>query len=178
MVWGRPGPATESATHHQISPSRLRAVFGLLAVATVTAGLEAVVGLGPTWPVVAAAALGTGAVFALARVSVRVVVAAVVLVAAGGLAWIEAVNLAQYGTLSLSGPPPLVRWCGTTYRPDGIAATAPGPEATPPYAQVLRTPSGHDVYGVAPTVSHPCPAGGALFMEDHPGRWLVYGPAP
>jgi hypothetical protein len=154
--------------------SATRAALGLAAVAALTAALVTLAGLGPTWPVVAVAAIGAGASVAAARASARVAVVAVVLVGVSGLAWIETVNEVQYGTMSLTGAPPLIRWCGTTYRPDGMSATAPG---TPASSKILRTPSGHDVYGVEPHGRQPCAAGGVVFVESGAGRYLVYGPS-
>ncbi|HUI04137.1 MAG TPA: hypothetical protein VLZ77_11390 [Acidimicrobiales bacterium] len=177
MVWGRPGPPRETADTAAGAVRAARAALGLAGAAALTLALVVVVGLGPTWPVVAAAALGTAAAAAMARAPGRAVVAAAVLVGLAGLAWIELVDEVQYGTLALSGAPPLVRWCGTTYRPDGMSATRPGATGLPAYSEVLRTPSGHDVYGVAPRAGRPCAAGGVLFVQAGPGRYLVYGPS-
>lgn len=176
MVWGRPGPAGNAADTAEHAVSAGRAALGLAVVAALTGALVVVAGLGPTWPVVVAAALGAGAAVIVARASGRVAMVAVVLVGVSGLAWIEVVNEVQYGTVALTGTPPLVRWCGATYKPDGMSATRPGAAGTPAYSKVLRTPSGHDVYGVAPRGRRPC-AAGALFVQSGPGRYLVYGPA-
>ena len=157
--------------------SASRAALGLAAVAGLSAILVMVVGLGPTWPVVATAAVGAGVAATVARASSRVALAVVLVVGLSGLAWIELVNEVQYGTASLSGTPPLIRWCGATYKPDGMSATAPGAPGAPPYTRILRTPAGHDVYGVAPQGRQPCSAGGALFVQTGPGHYLVYGPA-
>ena len=174
MVWGRPGPAVES---NRVTVSRLRVVVGLASVAAAGAVLVDLVGLGPSWAVVATAALGAGATFVVARASARVALTAVIVIGVGGMAWVESVNEARFGTLSLTGTPPLVRWCGTTYRPDGMAATAPGRSGPAASTEILRTPSGHDVYAPSSPGPRPCTAGGALYIEAGPGHWLVYGPA-
>ncbi len=86
-----------------------------------------------------------------------------------GLGWIELVNKAQYGTLALTGAPPLVRWCGNTYQPSGVITAAASTGDGPTYSQILRTPSGYDVFGVALHGQRSCGATSPLFVEARPG---------
>ena len=111
--------------------------------------LESAAGLGPSAVVVAVAALGRAAAVRYGHAVRRVTLITFVIVAVTGLGWIELINTAQYGTLALTGAPPLVRWCGATYKPSGVVTSelSTGPGAV--HSTILRTPSGYDVFGVA-----------------------------
>lgn len=181
MVWGKPLPG---ATARDLTPpgapalvSPFRVLAGLAVVAVVTWLLEAVVGLGPCLEVVLAAALGSALALRFAHLARHVAVVTLVVVAMIGLGWVELINKAQYGTLALSGPPPLVRWCGTTYQPSGVVVAAPSTGGGPPYTQILRTPSGYDVFGVALRGHRSCGAPVPLFVQVGPQRYSAYAPA-
>jgi hypothetical protein len=93
-----------------------------------------------------------------------------------GIGWIETLDKVQYGTLALTGPPPLVRWCGTTYRPSGVITAEPSTGAGPRYSTILRTPSGYDVFGVALGARRSCGDDGPLFVGEGAGRFAAYDP--
>ena len=177
MVWGRPAPPTSPDGGPPAAPppvSPVRALVGLTAAGVLVLGLVAWGHLGPTWPVVAAAAAAVGAAVRLARAARRTALGAAALVAVAGIGWIELVDTVQYGTLSLSGPPALVRWCGTTYRTSGLTTTMPAVEGGPAYAPVLRTPSGEDVYGASAPRGERCGTSLPLFVAVGPARYLLY----
>jgi hypothetical protein len=179
VVWGKPLPEAPAgkgngATTAPVSPLRVLAAAALVGV--VIWLLVSVAGLGPSWGVVLLAAAGTAAGVRLAHAARRVVVVTLVVVAMTGLGWIELVNVVQYGTLALTGPPPLVRWCGATYRPSGVVTAAPSTGIGPRYTKILRTPSGHDVFGVTLQGHHACGRPGAVFVSVGPGRFAAYDP--
>jgi hypothetical protein len=154
--------------------SRGRALAGLGVVGLVTVTLES--SLGPSWGVVLVAGLGSGGAVLCARAGRRFAVVTLLVVSLTGLGWIELVNKVQYGTLALTGAPPLVRWCGTTYRPNGVVTStlAAGGGAT--YSKILRTPSGYDVFGLALRGRRSCGAAGTLFVGVGPARYAAYDP--
>jgi hypothetical protein len=162
------------ATPAPVSPPRVLTAVAVVGV--VVWLLVSVAGLGPSWGVVLVAAGGTAAGVRLAHAARRVAVAALVVVAVTGLGWIEMVNVVQYGTLALTGAPPLVRWCGATYRPSGVITAAPSTGVGPGYTKILRTPSGHDVFGVTLQGHHACGRTGAVFVSVGPGRFAAYDP--
>jgi hypothetical protein len=148
--------------------------LALVGVATWT--LASTAGLGPSWAVVLVAALGTAGAVRFAGVARRMAAVTLLVVAVTGLSWIEMVNQVQYGTLSLTGPPPLVRWCGTTYRPSGVITATASTGTGPRYSKILRTPSGSDVFGVALRGRGRCVAIGPLFVGVGDGRYAAYDP--
>ena len=98
-------------------------------------------------------------------------------VGCAGLVGIEGVNEAQYGTLSLSGPPALVWWCGDTYRPSGAVTGTLAEGDGPPFSQILTTPAAYSVYAVSsggPRVS--CGATGPVLVQIGSHRYEVYNP--
>ena len=181
MVWGKPLPG--ETTRELIRPSApapvspTRVLAGLAVVGVVTWVLEGVVGLGPGLEVVLAAALGSALAVRVAHLARHVAVVTLVVVALIGLGWVELINKAQYGTLALSGAPPLVRWCGTTYEPSGVVTAEPSTGGGPPYTQILRTPSGYDVFGVALGGHRACGAPVPLFVRVGAQRYRAYDPA-
>lgn len=181
MVWGKalpgtPGRETTSATPQaRASPGRALIALGLVGALTWT--LTSAIGLGPSWEVAVVAALGVAGAVRFARASRRVAVVTMAVIAIAGLGWIEMINEVQYGTMSLSGAPPLVRWCGITYKPTGVVAAAPSTGAGPSYSRILRTPSGYDVFGVALQQHHSCASTtGPLFVGVGTARFDAYDP--
>ena len=168
--------ASKTQTPPPVSWSR--AAAGLAGVGALTVVLVVGAGLGPSWTVALVAATGAGAAVRVARARTRVAVGALLLVAAAGLGWIELVNKVQYGTLALSGPPPLVRWCGAVYRTSGISATAPEVGGEPAYRPILRTPSGAVVFGVGLGPKRACGATLPLFVGVGPARYVLYSAWP
>jgi hypothetical protein len=176
-MWGKAAPSAPAGGPAQDAPapvSRARVVAALAVVGGVTWILVAVAGLGPSWKAVATAALGSAVAVRVAGAAHRVAVVTVLVVGVSGLGWIELINKAQYGTLALTGAPPLVRWCGTTFRPSGVIATAPSTGGGSAYSKILRTPSGYDVYGVALLRSRACGTSGPLFVHVGEGRYAAY----
>lgn len=89
---------------------------------------------------------------------------------------LEAVNVLEFHTLSLDGPPPTLHWCGRDYVLG--SRTFPRPD-TPPESRndrvVLLTPSGAAVYsgiGCAPAQAG-VPT--LLFTPTGPSTWHAYG---
>jgi hypothetical protein len=138
--------------------------------------LVSVAGLGPSWDVVLVAALGSAGVVRFAHAARRVAVVTLLVVAMTGLGWIELINKVQYGTLALTGAPPLVRWCGTTYHRSGVVTVAPSTGAGSAYSKILRTPSGDDVFGEALHGHHSCGTSGALFVDVGHKLFAAYDP--
>jgi hypothetical protein len=183
VVWGRslPGtPAVERAPPDpppEVSPARILA--GLALVGVVTWVLASPLGLGPRLEVVLVAAFGAAGTIRFGRGAGRVAVITLLVVALTGLGWIELINKAQYGTLSLTGPPPLVRWCGTTYQPSGVVTAQPSAGAGPKYSEILQTPSGYDVFAVALGAQRSCGSSattGPLFVAIGTSRYAAYDP--
>ncbi len=180
MVWGKPLPG--SAAKDQASPpgpaavSPARIVAAAVLVGALTWALASVVGLGPNLDVVLVAALGSAGAVRYGRGRRTLAVVTLLVVALIGIGWIEAVNKAQYGTLALRGAPPLVRWCGATYRPDGVVTSEPSTGTGPRETRILRSPSGYAVFGVAPGAGRSCGASGALFVDLGASRYAAYGP--
>jgi hypothetical protein len=179
-VWGQALPGTPtgewspSALRPPVSGARVLAALAVVGIATWA--LVAVAGLGPNLGVVAVAAFGSGAAILFGRGARRLAVATLLVIALTGVGWIELVNEVQYGTLALTGAPPLVRWCGTTYRPSGVVSADPSTGAGPAYTDILRTPSGYDVFGVGLGQKRSCGASGPLFVAVGPGRYASYDP--
>lgn len=177
MVWGKTLPHETAGKVAPPAPgpvSRVRVLVALSVVGVLTWGLESTAGLGPNWTVVLVAAVGSAAAVRYARVTRRVAVVTLLVVAMTGLGWIEVINKVQYGTLALTGAPPQVHWCGTTYVPDGVVAASPSTGTGPAYTKILRTPSGDDVFGVALRGRRSCGASGPLFVGVGPGRYAAY----
>ena len=139
-----------------------------------TAVLEST--LGPRWGVVLVAALGSGGAVLFARAGRRFAVVTVLVVSLTGLGWIELINKVQYGTLALTGAPPLIRWCGNTYQPNGVVTSTLSVGGGSTYSKILRTPSGYDVFGLALHGRRSCGAAGPLFVGVGPGRYATYDP--
>ena len=129
VVWGQalPGTPTGEWSSPALRPpaSGARVLAALAVVGIATWALVAVAGLGPNLVVVVLAAFGSGAAILFGRGARRLAVATLLVMALTGVGWIELVNEVQYGTLALTGAPPLVRWCGTTYRPSGVVSADP-----------------------------------------------------
>ncbi len=182
MVWGKslPGtPAVERAPPEPPEVSPVRILAGLVLVGALTWILSSLVGLGPGLDVVLVAALGSAGAIRFGRGGGRVAVVTLLVVALIGLGWIELINKAQYGTLSLTGAPPLVRWCGTTYTPSGVVTAEPSAGAGPKYSKILETPSGYGVFGVALGGHRSCGTGatiGPLFVAIGRARYAAYDP--
>jgi hypothetical protein len=160
-----------------VSPARILA--GLVLVGAFTWILASPVGLGPSLDVVLVAALGAAGAIRFGRGAIRVALITLLVVALTGLGWIELINKAQYGTLSLTGAPPLVRWCGTTYKASGIVTAEPSAGAGPKYSKILQTPSGYDVFGVALIAHRSCGTSatiGPLFVAIGTARYAAYDP--
>ncbi len=183
MVWGKPLPG--SAAEDQappgpapVSPTRIAAAAALVGV--LVWALASVMGLGPNLDVVLVAAFGAaGAVrYGRGRRRLAVVTLLALAVAVVGIGWIEAVNKAQYGTLALRGAPPLVRWCGATYRPSGVISSEPSTGSGPTETPILRSPSGYAVFGVAPGAGRACAANGALFVNLGSSHYAAYDAGP
>ncbi len=180
MVWGQALPGTPTgewsspALRPAVSGARVLAALAVVGVATWA--LVAVAGLGPNLVVVVLAAFGSGAAILFGRGARRLAVATLLVIALTGVGWIELVNEVQYGTLALTGAPPLVRWCGTTYRPSGVVSADPSTGAGPTYTDILRTPSGYDVFGVGLGEKRSCGTSGPLFVAVGPGRYASYDP--
>jgi hypothetical protein len=162
------------APNASVSPTRIVVTLGL--VGALTWALASGVGLGPSFVVVLVAALGSGVAVRYGRGARRAAVITLLVVAVTGIGWIEVLNKVQYGTLALTGAPPLVRWCGTTFRPSGVIAARPSAGAGPGYSTILRTPSGYDVFGVTPGAARSCGASGPLFVRVGEGRFAAYDP--
>ena len=185
MVWGKPladtptGKLTSLARPAPVSP--LLALAALAPVGALTWALVAVAGLGPSLAVVLVAAFGSAGAVLFARGTLRFAVVTLLVISMTGVGWIELVNKAQYGTLALTGAPPLVRWCGNTYQPSGVITAAASTGAGPTYSQILRTPAGYDVFGVALHGQRSCGMTGPLFVELGKARYAEYDtrtPAP
>ncbi len=179
MVWGKPVPSAPAAEGPlapaaPVSPSRLLAALGV--VGAVTWAVESGAGLGPNLVVVLVAALGASGAVRYGRGVRRVALSTLLVVALAGVGWIELVNKVQYGTLALTGAPPLVRWCGTTYRPSGVVTAAPSTGAGPRYSTILRSPSGYEVFGVALGRERSCGRSGPLFVALGGARYAAYDP--
>ncbi len=180
MVWGKPlpsAPAGEPETAPPpgwASPTRLLVALG--AVAALTWVLESPVGLGPGLDVVLVAALGSAVAVRYGRAARRVALITLVVIALTGVGWIELINKAQYGTLALTGAPPLVRWCGTTFKPSGVITSSLSTGAGPRYSQILKTPSGYDVFGVALAPQRSCGTSGPIFIGLRHARYAAYDP--
>ena len=178
MVWGKPlpsAPAEESATPTPsgwVSPTRVLAGLGL--VAGLTWILESPVGLGPGLEVVLGAALGAAVAVRYGRAARRVALITLMVIALAGVGWIELINKAQYGTLALTGAPPLVRWCGTTFKPSGVITSNLSSGAGPKYTKILKTPSGYDIFGVALARHRSCGTSGPIFVGVRPARYAAY----
>jgi hypothetical protein len=176
MAWGRlvqkatPGPPSPATPR----PAPLLAAGALLAVAGIVALLVDPAGWGPTWPVVLVGAVGAAISVRIAHLPRRTALMTMVAVALAGMGWIELVNIAQYGTLSLSGPPPLIRWCGATYQKSAVVVSTPPPADGARDTMILRTPSGYDVFGVAPPRTAACGAQSTLSVEVGTARFIVY----
>ncbi len=180
VVWGKPlsvAPAAEPSPGvgaALVSPTR---VLGALSVVDVTSwALESAADLGPSVVVVAVAALGSAAAVHYGHAVRRVTLITFFVMAVTGLGWIELINTAQYGTLALTGAPPLVRWCGATYKPSGVVTSELSTGRGSTYSTILRTPSGYDVFGVALAGHHSCATSGPLFVGVARGRYAVYDP--
>jgi hypothetical protein len=145
-------------------------------VGALTWAFASVVGFGPDLVVVLVAALGSGVAVHYGRGARRAAVITLLVVGLTGIGWIEVLNKVQYGTLALTGAPPLVRWCGITFRPSGVVSADPSTGAGPKYSTILRTPSGYDVLGVAPGAARSCGASGPLFVRVGQGRFATYDP--
>ena len=178
MVWGKPlldaavGESGAAEPLTAVSPTR---ILGALAVVgAATWALESVVGLGPILGVVLVASFGCAAAVRYGHAAGRVAIVTLLVFAASGLGWIELVNKVQYGTLALTGAPPLVRWCGTTYAPSGVVTSDLSTGAGSTYSKILRTPSGYDVFGVALATHHSCGVSGPLFVGVGPSRYAAY----
>ena len=179
MVWGKPLPeasARESARSAPTPVSRVRVLAALAIVGVLVWTLVSVAGLGPSWDVVLVAALGSAGAVRFAHGARRVAVVTLLVVAMTGLGWIELINKVQYGTLALSGAPPLVRWCGTTYHRSRVVTVAPSTGVGSAYSKILRTPSGHDVFGQAIDGHHSCGTSSALFVDIGHRLFAVYDP--
>ena len=180
MVWGKPlpsAPAWESgiATPPRwVSPTRVLAALGIVAVMAWV--LESPVGLGPGLEVVLAAALGSAVAVRYGRATRRVALITLLVIALTGVGWIELINKAQYGTLALTGAPPLVRWCGTTFKPSGVITSKLSSGAGPKYSKILKTPSGDDVFGVALARQRSCGTSGPIFVGVGAARYAAYDP--
>jgi hypothetical protein len=178
VVWGKslPAPAEEAfpSTHPLVVPSRV--LVALAGVGALTWTLESVLGLGPSLLVVLVAAFGSAGAVRYGHGVRRVAVITLLVVALTGLGWIELINKVQYGTLALTGAPPIVRWCGTTYRPGGVIAASPSAGAGPAYSKILRSPSGYDVFGVALRQRRSCGAGAPLLVKVGTTRYAAYDP--
>lgn len=157
--------------------SQVRLVFGLIITVLICIALMVFPRLGASWPVVVVAAVGTAIALRLAHLSkLRALVLGVV-VGGVGLLGIEIINVAQYGTLSLSGPPAKVWWCGDTYTPSGAITSGLGNGDGPPDVQMLTTPAAYSVYGTYN--GHPgesCGATGPLLVQVGPREYKIYNP--
>jgi hypothetical protein len=156
--------------------SRVRVLVALAVVGLLIWTLVSVAGLGPSWEVVLVAAVGSAGAVVLARAARRVAVVTLLVVAMTGLGWIELINQVQYGTLALTGAPPLVRWCGTTYHRSGVITVSPSTGVGPAYSKILRTPSGYDVFGEALHGHHSCGTSGPLFVGVGHKLFAAYDP--
>jgi hypothetical protein len=168
--------ARESARSTPTPVSRLRILTGLAIVGGLVWTLVWVAGLGPSWRVVLVAALGSAGAVRFAHGARRVAVVTLLVVGLTGLGWIELINKVQYGTLALTGAPPLVRWCGTTYHRSGVVTVAPSTGVGPADSKILRTPSGYDVFGEALHGHHSCGSSGDLFVDVGHRLFAVYDP--
>jgi len=133
--------------------------------------------LGASWPLVVVAGVGTGLALGFAHFSPLRALALGLLIGCVGLLGIEIINMAQYGTLSLSGPPAKVWWCGDTYSPSGSFTAGLGDEDGPPYVQLLTTPADYSVYSTfngQPGES--CGATGPLLVQVGPREYKIYNP--
>jgi hypothetical protein len=169
-------PARASAGTSPAPVSRVRVLAALAVLALLIWTLVSVAGLGPSWDVVLVAAVGSAAAVRFAHVARRVAVVTLLVVGMTGLGWIELINKVQYGTLALTGAPPLVRWCGTTYHRSGVVTLSPSTGVGPAYSKILRTPSGDDVFGEALRGHHSCGTSGDLFVGVGHRLFAVYDP--
>lgn len=177
MVWGKPRPgraAEDQAPPGPLPVSPTRIAAGAALVGALTWALASVVGLGPNLDVVLVAAFGSAGAVRHGRGRRRLAVVTLLAVALVGIGWIEAVNKVQYGTLALRGAPPLVRWCGSTYRPTGVVSSEPSTGTGPAETPILRSPSGYAVFGVAPGTGRSCATSGALFVDLGSSHYAAY----
>jgi len=178
VVWGKPLPVApvEEAVPEVSSPpvSPIRVLGALSVVGVVSWALESAAGLGPSVVVVVVAAVGGGGAVRYGHAGRRVALIAFLAMGVTGLGWIELINTAQYGTLALTGAPPLVRWCGTTYEPSGVVTAALSTGPGPTYSKILRTPSGYDVFGVALAAHRSCGTSVPLLVGVARARYAAY----
>jgi hypothetical protein len=126
---------------------------------------------------VAVAAAGTATAVLLAHGSRACALTALLVVGGSGLLGIEIVNEVQYGTLSLTGPPAKVWWCGDTYQPSAAASHGLGGGDGPPFVQVLTTPAAYSVYAMDNRASGAsCGATGPLLVQIGQGEYTIYNP--
>jgi hypothetical protein len=97
-----------------------RLLVDLIATVVVCVVLMVAARLGASWPVVVVAVTGTRVSLWSGHLSRRLGLGLVLAVCCVGLLWIEAVNVVQYGTLALNGPPAKV--CSV----DGVDNGGPG----------------------------------------------------
>jgi len=157
----------------------VRLLIGLATTVLLSIVLVVFARLGASWPVVVVGAVGTGLALRLTRLSRRRALALLLVVGSVGLVGIEVINDAQYGTLSLSGPPANVTWCGDTYWPSGAVTHGLGSGAGDgtPLVQILTTPAAYSVYGTyAGQAGESCGATGPLLVQVGPGEYKIYNP--
>jgi hypothetical protein len=166
-------PAGLAGARHR--EPRLLVGLGVTVVSCIV--LVVVARLGASWPVVVVATTGTALSLWFGRLSRRLGLGLLLAVGGAGLLWIEAVNIVQYGSLALTGPPAKVWWCGDSYTPSGAVTRGLSDGDGPPFNQILTTPAAYSVYGVDngdPGTT--CGATEPLLVQVGPGRYEVYNP--
>lgn len=92
-----------------------------------------------------------------------------------GVGWLETVNVLDYHTVSLWGPPPKVDWCGRTYLLGGSPVHVPAPlgRLDARWVVVVVTPSGTRLES---GVGCGSPRTATLLRAPAgPGTWYLYG---
>lgn len=168
-IWS---PDTGQAPRHHMRTWRifasLVAIPGLPGVAVLVHGFD--------WVSLVGGLVAGTVVFAVVhrKVTGPLVFGALLLVPS--FAALEAVNVLEFDTLSLDGPPPTLHWCGRDYVLG--SRTFPRPD-TPPGSQsdrvVLLTPSGATVYSGAGCTPAQAGVPTLLFTPTGPSAWRAYG---
>ena len=167
----------ETASPQSSGANRLWLAVGLALTVIGAIMLATVFRFGASWPVVGAVTVGTTVSAFVGGATYRGAIVFTLVVTLVGLAWIETIDVVQYGTLSLVGTPPMVTWCGNTYRPNGSTVGALSRDDGPPWVQMLTTPSGFAVFGTyTGQVGQSCGATGPLYVQTWSGVYATYNP--
>jgi len=151
-AWRAPAPETAASLGGQL---QLASIIAVISIAALLIALH-----GVNWvTAVLAGALGALSLFVIQRRLLGPLLAGLLILAVGMLA-VEAINLAQYRSLSLDGPPSTIQVCGRSYvagrtispamargpRDGGVALDQVLRSAKVPLHEVASTPSGSAIF--------------------------------